>query len=754
MKRIIPFVVIFITIFIFFKSFFLYGQLPIPSDTIVGLYNPFRDFYAKQYPIGIPFKNFLITDPVRQEYPWRNLAIGIEKTGQLPLWNKYSFAGTPLMANFQSAALYPLNIIFFIVPFSLGWSILVLLQPLLAGAFLYLYLQKMGLSKSASILGSITWILSGFFIAWLEWNTILHVILWLPLILLLKEILIEKFQLRWAILLVLVESTAIFAGHLQTLFYSLIVSNVYLWLRIMQVIWQEKSKKNILILFIEKYWKFLVLGVVVYAITAIQWYSTFQFIALSARDIDQANWMQPGWFIPWEHSIQFLIPDFFGNPATLNYWGVWNYAEFIGYIGIIPLIFALTACIYRRDKKTLFFGSFFILSLLFAFPTPLAKLPFILQIPFISTAQPTRLLFITDFSLAILSALGFDYFIQQRKRIFLPLGLITIALGVLWMWILLPSHFGIQVDIKNILIAKRNIYLPTLLIVGSIIVFTLFNLLPKKKIITNVFILVIFILISVDLLRFAQKFIPFTNPSYLFPQTNSIKFLQQQPGEFRIMTTDSRLLAPDFSVMYQLQSIDGYDPLYLKYYGELIAASERGKPDIKPPFGFNRIITPHNYDSPIIDLLGVKYILSLSELPNTYLKKVYQEGETKIYENNRSLPRVFFVKHVLAKINNEAIIQAMYQSQLKDTAIIADEKTLQEDVAVGNITNIQYFPNSLQFTTQNQSSGFVVLTDIFYPTWHATIDGKPTRIYRTDYAFRGLFVPSGKHTIVLTNSIF
>src|ERR1035437_7482611 len=126
---------------LFFKALFLQGQFPIPSDTIVGLYYPFRDSYLKTNPNGLPYKNFLITDSVRQQIPWKNLVITAEKNFNLPLWNPYNFAGTPLLANFQSGAFYPFNILFFILPFSISWSLLILLQPLLAGIFLYFYLD-------------------------------------------------------------------------------------------------------------------------------------------------------------------------------------------------------------------------------------------------------------------------------------------------------------------------------------------------------------------------------------------------------------------------------------------------------------------------------------------------------------------------------------------------------------------------------------------------------------------------------------
>src|SRR5437870_2093187 len=79
MKKFIPIIFIFAIVLLFFKPLFIQKLLPVPSDTIVALYYPFRDLYAKNYQNGVPFKNFLITDPVRQQYPWRSLSIKLEK---------------------------------------------------------------------------------------------------------------------------------------------------------------------------------------------------------------------------------------------------------------------------------------------------------------------------------------------------------------------------------------------------------------------------------------------------------------------------------------------------------------------------------------------------------------------------------------------------------------------------------------------------------------------------------------------------
>src|SRR3989338_4553014 len=178
-KLLYPFLLVFLVL-VFFYQFFLKGFLPIPADTVVGLYHPFRDFYAKDYPNGIPFKNFLITDPVRQQYPWKNLVISAEKDLNLPLWNPYNFAGAPLLANFQSAAFYPTNILFFVFSLPVAWGFLILLEPLLASIFFYLYLENIKLNKMSIFFGAVAFGFSGFSMAWLEWGTVMHTALWLP----------------------------------------------------------------------------------------------------------------------------------------------------------------------------------------------------------------------------------------------------------------------------------------------------------------------------------------------------------------------------------------------------------------------------------------------------------------------------------------------------------------------------------------------------------------------------------------------
>lgn len=756
MKKLIPVFIFVLLTLIFFKSFVIQGKIPIPSDTIVGLYHPYRDFYANAYPRGIPFKNFLITDPIRQQYPWKNLAINLEKKIQLPLWNPYTFAGSPLLANFQSAVFYPLNIIFFFLPFYLAWGIFIMLQPFLAMLFLYLYLNNLKLNKKASLFGSIAFAFGGFSLAWLEWGNIIHSALWLPLILLSIDKILISFKnnpktissnlFKWSFVFIFSLVSSFFAGHLQIFFYVAIFSVIYGLSKLYKT--DYKIKKIPTLAF---------LGGIFVIITFVQWLPTLNFILLSARDLDQ-NWITTaGWFIPWQNAIQVLIPDFFGNPSTLNYWGVWNYSEFISYLGIATLIFA-TIAVFRRDRKTLFFIGMLIISFLFAFPTVFAKIPFKLAIPFISSSQPTRLVFIIDFCLSILAALGLDYFIKEYKKkgIYSVLILFSVIFALLWIFII---KFAGNIPMENLQVTRQNLILPTILFIfnASVLLLIFFTKAKNLKI-RNVLYLFIFLILLIDLFRFGWKYTPFVDGKYLYPNTKTLKYLSNNLGNFRIMTTDAGILPSNLSLMYKFQTLDGYDPLYLRRNVELMAAIGRSKPDINSPFGFNRIVTFQNYSLDFANLFGVKYVLSLTDIDNPKLKLVSIEGLTKIYENLNVMDRAFFIGRTVIAKDKQMAIDLLFDVNypLRNRAIIEDtvDKKLSGVWNLGFSKITKYEENRVEISTDNKGEGFLILTDSYYPTWHAAVDGIETKIYLTDYNFRGIIIPKGKHQVVFYQTLF
>lgn len=731
---------------IFFYPFFQ-GLLPIPADTIVGLYHPFRDVYHADYPNGIPFKNFLITDPVRQLYPWKEQVVNAFLNLQLPLWNPYEMAGKPLLANFQSGSFYVFNLILLFKPFYVFWSIYIYIQVLLAGVFQYLYLRNQKLNNAAVFLGSVIFAFCGFLTVWLEWGNIGHTFLWLPLILLSVDKLFDKSTERkstiiWSVIFLFSTTSSFFAGHLQTYFYIFLIYIAYFLYRLI-----DSSKKfKILSLFI-------MLQVVFIVITFVQWFPTLQFLSYSNRAEDM-NWTENvGWFIPWQHLIQFLIPDFFGNPTTLNYWGVWNYAEFSGYIGVVPMFFVILGLIAYKSAKKQFFLILLTVSFIFALPTPVSKLIYSMQIPFISSAQPTRLISVVCFALSVISAFGVDVFLSKKfskKMLFASMSVFAISFLAVW-FVVFGNVFGIKEN--DLLVTKRNVILPTVL-AGSLFLISIAYLFSKRKIVGKVLILLIFLIVVFDLFRFFTKFQAFSKPEYLYPDSRIINFLKKDKSVFRIAQTDSRILPPNFSTHYNLQSIEGYDPLYLLTYAEFIAAMERGDQSIKQPFGYNRIVTPRNINSTLFPYLNVKYVLSLTDVKDNTLRKVMQEGETRLYEYTAVLPRAFFVDHLIIEKDPQLRIYNLTGIPPLRTAVLDDNVEQKSSLGIGEASIKQYSANKIQIYTRNVNNGFLVLLDVYYPTWTAYVDGVKTRIYKTNHTFRGVYVPKGSHVVEFKNNLF
>jgi len=189
-----------------------------------------------------------------------------------------------------------------------------------------------------------------------------------------------------------------------------------------------------------------------------------------------------------------------------------------------------------------------------------------------------------------------------------------------------------------------------------------------------------------------------------------------------------------------------------------MAAIERGAPNIQPPFGFNRIITPQNFHTRLMDLLGVKYVLTLAELDEPNFIQVFKEGDTRTYRNKKVLPRTFFVSNLYFTNNKQDSIDKLFSlsNDLTTNAVVEGDDSLKKEWAwlKAHAAITRYTENRVEIQTKSAEEGFLVLTDNFYPTWNASIDGVETKIYLTDYTFRGIIVPKGIHKVEFYTSLF
>jgi uncharacterized membrane protein YfhO len=56
-------------------------------------------------------------------------------------------------------------------------------------------------------------------------------------------------------------------------------------------------------------------------------------------------------------------------------------------------------------------------------------------------------------------------------------------------------------------------------------------------------------------------------------------------------------------------------------------------------------------------------------------------------------------------------------------------------------------PNHLELKTRSEATGLLVLSEVEYPGWQASVDGQPTQVLRADTTLRAVCLPAGSHTV-------
>lgn len=291
---------------------------------------------------------------------------------------------------------------------------------------------------------------------------------------------------------------------------------------------------------------------------------------------------------------------------------MWNYAEFVPYVGIIPFIFALSILFGKRSKVHIFFVSIAIVSALLALRNPISIIPYKYNFPFLSSMQPSRIIFVLAFSLVTLASFGFEQLQKKSKskQIFLVALSVLAGLTFLFAYTLLNrNNFSQIYGFDPYRVAFRNLILPVTVAASFTLLLLLSSVLKNLR---PLIISAILVLTLAELFRFAYKFTSFSKLSWIFPNTNTTDFLSSQPKPFRLLTTDRRILNANTSAVYKLENVAGYDPLFLKNYAQLVTVWESGK--VSEPGSFNRFVTPQKFDSKISNFLNTRYIVTFLSL--------------------------------------------------------------------------------------------------------------------------------------------
>jgi len=796
----------------------------IPADNLYQ-WEPYRTF-ADQQGVTLPPHNELLSDLVLENLVWKRFIVQSLRAGEVPLWNPYLFAGVPFLAAGQHSALYPFSLLFYLLPLSRAYGWFTVSQLWLAGVFMFLFGRVLRLGRFPALIAGLTYQLSAFFLVSVVFTMVIAAAVWLPLLLAIIEIMIRRQEEKGSgpfvpIVYLLVGAVAlglhILAGHPEILVYTLLVMAGYALVRLL-LLWRRVGSWRPAVRLAG--WLGLMGGLGL-GLGAVQLIPLLELVTCSFREGSVTYADVVGWAYPARQIITFLVPDFFGNPAHHGYWdlvsrqwvavdrifwGIKNYVEAGSYVGILPLCLAAVAVLSalrkpgaEEQRHVWVLAGLALVSLLFVFGTPLYALLYY-GLPGIKQLHsPFRWVFPYTLSVAALAGFGARE-LDRPSPLVKPLARAAIGGGAVLVAGLLavgiaPQPFLPLADRFLVAVEKaqeafssgqmllsyewRNLLVLGLMLAASGIVLRLSRCPIHLKMgrwadgPVPVWQVLAVGVLAVDLLLFGQGFNPAADPAWLEFTPPAIRFLKEQaaPGQPWRLTTyqigeDTKTLNANIPWLHGLQDVRGYDSIILRQYADYMGAIEA-----QGELLYNRIAPIYRLEhlsSPLLDLLGVRYVVTEGQVPNPDYRLVY-EGEVRIYENSDALPRAFALPRAeVVSIGDLAPrLQSFDPRQvvlLDDQMVHADDTRLQSPGTwpFQAARVVTYSPNALFVDVEMPGPGWLVLADSYFPGWKAyrstptdRVPGpkeEPTgetelEIVRADGNFRAVWLEGGAHRV-------
>ena len=268
----------------------------------------------------------------------------------------------------------------------------------------------------------------------------------------------------------------------------------------------------------------------------------------------------------------------------------------------------------------------------------------------------------------------------------------------------------------------------------------------------------------VDLLLFGVGFNPAVEPRLLEFRPPVVDFLQQDTSLYRITSYNAPkegTFNANVGMFYGLHDIRGYDSIIPKQYADYMGLISR-----QNQLDFNRIAPlwidgPQALDSPLLDLLGVKYVLTTQTIDNPRYTLAY-DGEIRVYRNEGAMPRAFTLPQGCAVVVDSVAEGLQTYDPRRFVVLEAGGETptvVPVDPALCNpqpATVSLYKTNEVFADVNLDAPAWLVLADTHFPGWRAFVRpaGDETeeheqelKIHRADGNFRAVQLEPGAHTV-------
>lgn len=739
----------------------------------------------------IPFREYLdsdaiinATDLLTQDYFWHAFYHDqLRNSPSFMTWNPYINGGASFSGGMH-LIFTPISL-FSILLFPPNFAITVeaLVHLFLAGLFTLLYARLIGLNFLSSFLAATFFMLSTELVSLFNAGHIgkLNTISLFPLVLLTLERALQKRRFFDFVLVSVALSLQFYETHLQISFYSCIVVGIYFILRTLQIYRDEKDLKS--------------LGRI-YAYGTIM---VLLFLSLSAASI--SNWLEfkkqsersggttyefaTSWSMPTEELATYVVPQLFGlsrrnyqDPGKIKvfYWGDMPFTQTADYLGLLPLILAVVSLIKRRGRFVLIFLGLTILFQILAMGKYTPIYPFFYEyLGFKFFRVPKMVLFIVSFSVAIMAGYGAQWLLEEfnegKKRFFkkfiLSVIVTAIALASLTLLAEMNQNYLIQYFMPYLrghgqsynpsLVLQRYQYAVDGMWLASILLLACAGILAlrlAKKIGNNVFFISVLAFFVFDISLLNYKFINAVSMkgNAYFSKDTAVRYFEKDRDIYRVLNAIPNepatgqkyltYLVPNKYILYKMHSATGYEAVGLARY--------------------NDILDNMSLDGNLVDLLNIKYIVmdkysaggTVGDSVGKY--DIVLDEDIKILRNKNVLPRVFPVHQARVFQDKDQILMWLSNPNFDPRKAVLLEKPVNiplsssprpETESVVHISS--YKNNEIMINAVMADSGFVVLSEKYYPGWKAYLDGKETEIHQADYVLRAVYVPKGEHQLTL-----
>lgn len=635
---------------------------------------------------------------------------------RIPLWTSLIGGGYPIFALGTMATFFLPNLIFFtFLSPVMAYNVVLVLSLCIMGWGMYAWLRLMKYRLIACVFGSITTVLSGYSIVQLTHITIVQGLCLFPWLAALTLNLANKKSwsaVGWFILLL---SQQIFIGFPQCVFITLLFISAY-WIWLMRSTADRGQKTFRLVI--------AVIGGCIAA--AAQILPSVEYLKTLVTENGFSPEQATLFSYPFKHLLTLINPFALGNPAIGTYPHFSNFEgsifwENTAYIGVIPLICLAVYLIsllwknLRRHRKSAAGSNksilFFILVLCMAFLLMTGRHSPLYVIysfwPFNIFRVPSRFIWLFEIALILLSVHAFDRLVGyfRKTRLILPAALLVICVHALSLFIIWSPYHALVPASEWQKSPPFNQYIDhnqyTISIGAELTYNTIYG--------------------------------------------HGWSGLQGEKGPSHFLRNT---FTPDQSMLWDVPQIG-------EYTGRSIRRSQV-LTDL-----LSQSITTDTANATIsavgrklLTLLSVKNVISTLPLTQQGFVPLAQLSEAAnsidLYENPDALPAVYFAKKAIpVRTVEEAVATFASDSFIPgDTVLVEFEATPAATVARGEveIKSSGEGRYTIGVTNPNEKE-ILVLTQTYYPGWHATIDNRETRIFPANIKHIGILVPVGNHTI-------